>query len=65
MCPDLVVSHRRNSWVIKFKVALEGESPEKKAEEALASLHLNFASCESESLHSPRGRHNWKHLLIR
>jgi hypothetical protein len=35
---DLVVSHKGKTWVIEIKVAYEGESPEKKAGEALRQI---------------------------
>jgi len=35
---DLVVSHKGKTWVIEIKVAYEGESPEKKAEEAFRQI---------------------------
>jgi len=38
---DLVVSHKNKTWVIEIKVAYEGESPAKKAEEALRQIVNN------------------------
>ena len=35
---DLVVAHKGNIWVIEIKVAYEGQSPAKKAEEALQQI---------------------------
>jgi hypothetical protein len=41
---DLVVAHRGKTWVIEIKVAYEGESPAKKAEEALRQIvEKNYA----------------------
>jgi hypothetical protein len=43
--PDLVISYRGNTWVIEMKVAYEGQSAEKKAEEALRQItEKNYAS---------------------
>ena len=36
--PDLVITFLQRTWVIEFKVAYEGESAEKKAEEALRQI---------------------------
>jgi len=42
---DLVVAHKGKTWVIELKVAYEGESPTKKAEEALQQIiDNNYAS---------------------
>ena len=42
--PDLVVSHRSSVWVIEIKVAYEGQSAEKKAEEAYRQIvEKNYA----------------------
>jgi hypothetical protein len=38
---DLIVSHKGNTWVIEIKVAYEGESPAKKAEEAYRQIMEN------------------------
>jgi hypothetical protein len=35
---DLVVSHKGKTWVIEIKVAYEGQSPQKKAEEAYRQI---------------------------
>ena len=35
---DLIVSHNGKTWVIELKVACEGESPAKKAEEAIRQI---------------------------
>ena len=63
--PDLVISHRRNSWIIELKVTFTGESPEKKVEEALVPLNFNCASCESQSLRLLRVHRILSHLAIR
>ena len=63
--PDLVISHRRNSWIIELKVTFTGESPEKKVEEASAPLNFNCASCESQSLRLLRVHRILSHLAIR
>jgi hypothetical protein len=36
--PDLVISHNGQFWVIEIKIAYQGQSPEKKAEEALRQI---------------------------
>ena len=36
--PDLVISHRGNTWVIELKVACEGQNPDAKAEEAYRQI---------------------------
>ena len=36
--PDLVISHKGKTWVIELKVAYEGQSPARKAEEALRQI---------------------------
>jgi len=42
---DIVLSHKGKTWVIELKVAYEGESPAKKAEEALQQIiNKNYAS---------------------
>jgi len=42
---DIVLSHKGKIWVIELKVAYEGESPAKKAEEALQQIiDKNYAS---------------------
>jgi len=38
---DIVLSHKGKTWVIELKVAYEGESPAKKAEEALRQIMEN------------------------
>ena len=43
--PDLVISYRGNIWVIEIKIAEEGESVEKKAEEAYRQIiEKNYAT---------------------
>ena len=36
--PDLVIAYKGNTWVIEIKVAYEGQSAEKKAEEAMKQI---------------------------
>ena len=41
---DLVVSHKGKTWIIEIKVAYEGESPKKKAEEGMQQIkNKNYA----------------------
>jgi hypothetical protein len=48
---DLVVSHNDKTWVIELKVAFRGESPAKKAEEALRQIiNKNYAKPYSDAI---------------
>jgi hypothetical protein len=48
---DLLLSHKGKTWVIEIKIAYEGESPEKKAEEAYRQIiDKNYATQYPDAL---------------
>ena len=52
---DLVVSYKGNVWVIELKVVCEGESAEKKADEAFRQIiNNNYAISSAKQYHHRR-----------